>query len=119
MIKIKRAYEAVADDDGYRVLVDRIWPRGISKEKAAINEWLKEVAPSNELRKWFNHEPEKYTEFSERYLRELTDDKHQAAFNHLKQITSENSSVTLIYGAKDKEHNQAIVLKERLERENG
>lgn len=119
MIKIKRAYEAAADDDGYRVLVDRIWPRGITKEKAAINEWVKEVAPSSELRKWFNHDPEKYTEFSDRYLRELVDDKHRAAFERLEQIIRENDSVTLIYGAKDKDYNQAIVLKERLERENG
>lgn len=119
MIKIKRAYEAAADDDGYRVLVDRIWPRGISKEKAVINEWLKEVAPSSELRKWFNHDPEKYTEFSERYVRELTDGEHQSAFNRLEQVIREYDPVTLVYGAKNKEYNQAVVLKERLDRENG
>lgn len=119
MIKIKRAYEAASDDDGYRVLVDRIWPRGISKEEAVINEWLKEAAPSNELRKWFNHDPEKYNEFSERYLKELTDGKQQSAFNRLEQIIKEYDPVTLVYGAKNQKYNQAVVLKERLEQENG
>ncbi|MGG5316672.1 DUF488 domain-containing protein [Enterococcus sp. AZ072] len=119
MIKIKRAYEAASADDGYRVLVDRIWPRGISKEKAAINEWLKEVAPSNELRKWFDHDPAKFSEFSEGYLEELKDVDHQAAFERLSQLTKEYDPLTLVYGAKDQEHNQAVVLKERLEQING
>ncbi|MEO1772848.1 DUF488 domain-containing protein [Candidatus Enterococcus ferrettii] len=118
MIKIKRAYESVSDDDGYRVLVDRIWPRGISKEKAAINEWLKEVAPSNKLRKWFGHDPAKYADFHEQYLKELNDGSQQEAFERLCELNREQDQLTLVYGAKDQEHNQAVVLKERLEQIN-
>lgn len=119
MLEIKRVYDAAQTEDGYRVLVDRIWPRGVSKEKAAIDEWLKEVAPSTELRKWFGHEPAKYPEFVKFYLQELTDEAHLAAFQRLENLVKENKQLTLVYSAKDTENNQAVVLKERLERENG
>lgn len=110
--KIERIYESTASDDSYRVLVDRLWPRGISKERAALNEWNKEIAPTDELRKWFNHEPEKFLEFSRRYVKEL--DNNPAAAE-AKNSWNKQSAVTLLYGAKDTEHNQAIILKKWLE----
>ena len=110
--KIERIYEPTASDDSYRVLVDRLWPRGISKERAALNEWNKEIAPTDELRKWFNHDPEKFPEFSRRYMKEL--DNNPAAAE-AKNNWNKQSAVTLLYGAKDAEHNQAIVLKKWLE----
>ena len=110
--KIERIYESTASDDSYRVLVDRLWPRGISKERAALDEWDKEIAPTDELRKWFNHDPEKFPEFSRRYMKEL--DNNSAAAE-AKNNWSKQSAVTLLYGAKDTEHNQAIVLKKWLE----
>ena len=110
--KIERIYKSTAPDDSYRVLVDRLWPRGISKERAALNEWNKEIAPTDELRKWFNHEPEKFLEFSRRYVKEL--DNNPAAAE-AKNNWNEQSAVTLLYGAKDTEYNQAIVLKKWLE----
>ena len=110
--RIERIYESTASDDSYRVLVDRLWPRGISKERAALNEWNKEIAPTDELRKWFNHDPEKFPEFSRRYMKEL--DNNPAAAE-AKNNWNKQSAVTLLYGAKDAEHNQAIVLKKWLE----
>lgn len=110
--KIERIYESTASDDSYRVLVDRLWPRGISKERAALDEWNKEIAPTDELRKWFNHDPEKFLEFSRRYMKEL--DNNPAAAE-AKNNWNEQSAVTLLCGAKDTEHNQAIVLKKWLE----
>ena len=110
--KIERIYESTASDDSYRVLVDRLWLRGISKERAALNEWNKEIAPTDELRKWFNHDPEKFPEFSRRYMKEL--DNNPAAAE-AKNNWNKQSAVTLLYGAKDAEHNQAIVLKKWLE----
>lgn len=110
--KIERIYEPTASDDSYRVLVDRLWPRGISKERAALDEWNKEIAPTDELRKWFNHDPEKFPEFSRRYMKEL--DNNPAAAE-AKNNWNKQSAVTLLYGAKDAEHNQAIVLKKWLE----
>lgn len=110
--KIERIYGSTASDNSYRVLVDRLWPRGISKERAALDEWNKEIAPTDELRKWFNHEPEKFLEFSRRYVKEL--DNNPAAAE-AKNNWNEQSAVTLLYGAKDTEHNQAIVLKKWLE----
>ncbi|HET9850189.1 MAG TPA: DUF488 domain-containing protein [Candidatus Saccharimonadales bacterium] len=111
MIRLKRAYEPVGSDDGYRVLVDRLWPRGLSKEKLRLDIWLKEVGPSNELRKWFNHDPAKWQEFKSRYKKEITGTE---TFKELKKIVDENSLVTLVYGAADEEHNQAVALKEFL-----
>ena len=110
--KIERIYESTAPDDSYRVLVDRLWSRGISKERAALDEWNKEIAPTDELRKWFNHDPEKFPEFSCRYMKEL-DNNPTAA--EAKNNWSKQSTVTLLYGAKDTEHNQAVVLKKWLE----
>lgn len=111
-IGIKRAYAAAEASDGYRVLVDRLWPRGISKEKAKIDEWLKEIAPTNELRKWFGHQPERFPEFSEKYKQELK--AHTALLEHLHMLAQEQP-LCLVYGAKDETHNQAVVLKEVLE----
>lgn len=110
---IKRVYEAEADTDGYRVLVDRLWPRGVSKEKAKINEWCKEIAPSNELRKWFGHDPLKFETFSEKYHKELT--HQQKWIQHLYAIT-QKQQLCLVYGAKDELHNQAVVLKKILDK---
>jgi len=106
MVKIKRAYEAASTDDGTRVLVDRIWPRGVTKERAAIDWWAKDLAPSQELRKWFGHRPERYQEFKERYEAELGANPE---LPRLRQMIA-NEAVTLVYGAKDEERNQAVVL---------
>ena len=107
-VTVKRAYEEPAPDDGTRILVDRLWPRGVSKEKAAIDLWLKEIAPSTELRKWFGHDPAKWDAFQERYRAELS--ANHDAIRTLKAKISEGP-VTLVYGAKDEEHNGAVVLK--------
>jgi uncharacterized protein YeaO (DUF488 family) len=109
-VSLKRAYESPAKADGQRVLVDRIWPRGVSKTEAKIDVWLKDVAPSTELRKWFGHKPERWAEFRTRYRRELKDNPAVPA---LRQIMAEGP-VTLVYGAKDTEHNQAVALAEYL-----
>lgn len=110
--QIKRIYDEKSADDGFRVLVDRLWPRGISKEKAAVDLWAKDIAPSNELRKWFNHEAEKWPEFRKRYAQEL---KHNpAAVDEFHTAVKGQKKVTLLYGAKDIEHNQAIVLRDIL-----
>jgi uncharacterized protein YeaO (DUF488 family) len=111
-IKLKRAYEAAEPDDGYRILVDRIWPRGVSRVAAGIDLWLKEVAPSNELRKWFGHDPAKWSDFRDRYFRELKANP-QAVTQLAAQVRK--GKVTLVYGAKDADHNQAVALKEYLE----
>ena len=107
MIKTKRVYEVKDSSDGYRVLVDRLWPRGVSKERASVDLWLKEVAPSNELRKWFNHDPAKWSEFQKRYRAELKDN---AALGELKKLAAKHKNLTLLYGAHDQKHNQAVVL---------
>lgn len=107
MIKIKRIYEHAAKSDGYRILVDRLWPRGLKKEEAKIDFWLKEIAPSTELRKWFNHEPEKWNEFKKRYHKELAVKQDAVQFILDKQ---RKQTVTLLYGAKDEQHNHAVVL---------
>lgn len=108
---IKRIYDAPSANDGFRVLVDRVWPRGVSKEKAKLDLWLKEVAPSTELRQWFGHKPEKFSEFHKKYRAEL--DKNPATIE-LKQLTAKHKTTTLLYGAKDTKMNQAVVLKEYL-----
>ena len=109
-LRIKRIYEAIEEQDGYRVLTDRLWPRGIAKAKAAIDLWEKTVAPSTELREWFGHIPERFPEFTERYLQELEDNSDATKFVELCQKQLEKNNVTLLYGAKDEVHNQAIVL---------
>ena len=110
-IKIKRVYEPASNADGYRVLVDRLWPRGLKKENASVDEWLKEVAPSAGLRKWFAHEEEKWAAFCEKYKEEL---KSNNSFDELKKVVKKHKLVTLLFGAKDEQHNQAVVLKELL-----
>ena len=112
MIKIKRAYDEVSDDDGYRILVGRLWPRGMTKERAAIALWLKDVAPSTELRKWFGHDPNKWDEFKERYWKEL-DGRQNDVDMILKK--AREGTVTLIYSARDREHNAAQALKQYIE----
>lgn len=108
MIKLKRVYELANKNDGYRVLVDRLWPRGLTKEKAKIDLWLKDIAPTTELRKWFGHDPEKWIEFERRYKDELTYKKDLV--DQLRQLEKKYKTVTLLYGARDTEHNEAIVL---------
>lgn len=110
-VQLKRAYEPPARTDGQRILVDRLWPRGLTKAEAAIDLWLKDVAPSTELRKWFNHDPEKWPEFQKRYRAEL---KNSEAFAEL-QTHARKGIVTLVYSAKDERHNDAVVLKALLE----
>jgi uncharacterized protein YeaO (DUF488 family) len=111
-IKLKRAYEPPEKSDGARILVDRLWPRGVSKNSARIDCWLKEIAPSDALRKWFGHDPEKWTEFRNRYAGELA--KRPLAVAQLKQFVGKGT-VTLVYGAKDERHNNAVALKKYLE----
>lgn len=108
MIKLKRIYEAPTADDGVRILVERLWPRGISKEKAQVDEWLKELAPSPELRKWFQHDPAKWQEFQNRYRKELDGNKEMV--KELKR-RARGKTVTFVYAARDEEHNSAVLLK--------
>ncbi len=109
-IKVKRIYEAYSRQDGVRILVDRLWPRGIKKENAKIDFWMKEIAPSDELRIWFSHDPEKWSEFKKKYFDELNLKK-----NLCEDILSNNkNTITLLYGAKDENFNQAVALKEYL-----
>lgn len=112
MIYLKRAYEEPAKQDGLRILVERLWPRGVSKEKAAVDLWLKDLAPSTELRKWFNHEPEKWNEFRKRYWSELSEKGDLLTL--LKHRTTEGN-VTFVFAASDEERNSAVALKEYLE----
>ena len=112
-MKIKRVYEKPEKEDGKRILVDRLWPRGLTKERASIDLWLKDIAPSTELRKWFNHDPAKWKEFQKRYELELENNKEQVSI--LNELFKKGT-VTLVYGAKDRDHNEALVLKEWLNR---
>jgi uncharacterized protein YeaO (DUF488 family) len=112
MIKLKRAYEAPSPDDGFRVLVERLWPRGVRKEEARLDLWLKDVAPSTQLRKWFGHDPARWKQFQQRYRAELKDKKD--ALKLLKEKSAEGT-VTLVYGARDEGHNGALVVKRVLE----
>lgn len=111
-IKTKRVYEELSDSDGVRILTERLWPRGVSKERASLDEWMKGIAPSHDLRKWFNHEPEKWEEFKDRYRKELFGSEH---VDKLLEIIQENDIVTLVYASKDEEHNSTRLLKEFLE----
>ena len=113
MIKIKRVYEDKQRGDGYRLLVDRLWPRGVSKLKAKFDLWLKDVAPSTELRQWFDHDPAKWSEFKRRYRAEL---KQNPALSELRALARQGD-VTLIYAAKDQANNEAVVLKQILDRD--
>jgi len=110
MIQIKRAYEEATPDDGFRILVDRLWPRGLSKEKLKIDLWLKEIAPSPELRKSFGHDPDKWDWFRTSYREELN--KKSELISSVKKLEQEKGKITLVYAAKDKKHNNAVVLQE-------
>ena len=107
-LRLKRAYEPASPDDGARILIDRLWPRGVSKAKAALDEWMKEVAPSTELRKWFGHDPARWAEFQRRYRTELQ--QHKPELDQIRAL-AKTRTVTLVYGAHDEEHNDAVVLK--------
>jgi len=113
-ITIKRVYEAPAESDGYRILVDRLWPRGISEDAAHVDLWLRRVAPTDELRSWYGHEVEKWPGFRERYEKELAG--HAELLDLIGDIERHRKTVTLLFGAKDEEHNEANVLLEVLER---
>lgn len=113
MLKLKRAYEPAQKSDGLRILVDRLWPRGISKAKAKLDLWLKDIGPSTELRKWFGHDPKRWKEFVFRYNKELNGKKDDLK---MLQSKSKRGTVTLIYGARDKEHNEALVIKTKVEK---
>ena len=112
-VRLKRAYEPASAEDGYRVLVDRLWPRGVSKEQAKLDEWEKELAPSSQLREWFGHEPDRFPEFRRRYIDEL-----RANRPSLRQLRrrARTGTLTLVYSAHDSEHNDAVVLAEVLRR---
>ncbi len=116
MVKIKRVYETPEESDGERILVDRIWPRGLSRESARLSRWVKELAPSTELRKWFGHDPVRWTEFRARYARELDDSTKRALIGALARDAT-HATVTLVYAARDSEHNNAVFLKETIENE--
>lgn len=111
VVHTKRIYEEPARDDGFRVLVDRIWPRGVSKQRARLDEWLKDVAPSTQLREWFHHDESKWPEFQKRYRAELDGNP---AVEELRRILEEHDVVTLLYSARSEEENQAVVLTEYL-----
>jgi uncharacterized protein YeaO (DUF488 family) len=114
-VMLKRVYERPSTRDGYRVLVDRLWPRGLSKDAAKVNLWLKEVAPSDELRHWFHERRTQWLAFRERYIEELAEPERLQAFEQLQGLTKTRKAVTLLFGSKDVEQNNAVVLKELLE----
>ena len=115
MIKLKRAYEAASRNDGYRVLVERLWPRGIRKQDLPLARWEKDIAPSHELRKWFAHDPAKWSEFKQRYRHEL---RERSPAGRLRELAARaaDGTLTLVFSSHDTEHNNAVVLKEELER---
>jgi uncharacterized protein YeaO (DUF488 family) len=115
MVKLRRAYEPPEADDGYRVLVDRLWPRGISKQSLVIDKWAKEISPSNELRKWFAHQPRRWAEFQMRYRRELSKDSAAEVLDDLIR-RARRGDLTLVYSARDEVHNNAVVLRDEIER---
>jgi uncharacterized protein YeaO (DUF488 family) len=115
-IRLKRVYEPPSPEDGLRVLVDRLWPRGLRKADAAIDRWMKDIAPSTELRQWFGHDPERWQEFRRRYARELR--QHATTIDELHEL-AQHKTVTLVFGARDEEHNDAVALREVLLRPHG
>jgi uncharacterized protein YeaO (DUF488 family) len=110
-VRLKRAYEPARASDGYRVLVDRLWPRGVSREEARLDEWARELAPSAELRRWFGHDPARFDDFRRRYVKELA--PNETKLSELRQ-RARDGTLTLVYGARDTEHNDAVVLAEIL-----
>ncbi|HKV64093.1 MAG TPA: DUF488 family protein [Candidatus Acidoferrum sp.] len=115
MIRVKRVYEKPAKEDGFRVLVDRLWPRGMKKEAAKVDLWMKDVAPSDKLRKSFHHEVMKWDDFEKKYQAELRDKKENLA--ELNRLEKEHGTVTLLFGAKDEEHNQAVLVAKALKKD--
>ncbi len=113
-VRLKRVYDERSPDDGVRVLVDRVWPRGIGRAQAAIDEWLRDLGPSTELRKWFNHDPGRWEEFKARYRAELSAPEQRLRLEHLRDL-ARKQPLTILYGAKDREHNQAVVIAEEIE----
>jgi len=113
-VRLKRAYEPPAPTDGYRVLIDRLWPRAVARANARVDEWARELAPSTELRRWFGHDPARFAEFRQRYVEELS-----AQEEKLRELRgrARNTTLTLVYGARDTEHNDAVVLAELLRAE--
>lgn len=111
-IQTKRVYEDPSESDGVRILTERLWPRGVSKERANLDKWIKGIAPSHDLRKWFDHDPDKWEEFKEKYRRELFGSEH---VEELLEIIKENETVTFVYASKDEEHNSTVLLKNFLE----
>ena len=110
-VKLKRAYELPAGDDGARILVDRLWPRGVSKSDAALDQWMKDIAPSSELRQWFGHDPERWETFRKRYAKEVHE--NDELLDQLRSL-ARKGTVTLVYAARDEEHNDAVVLRDVL-----
>ena len=110
-VRLKRAYESAAPEDGVRVLIDRLWQRGLRKADAAVARWMKDIAPSTELRRWFGHDPERWAEFRRRYVRELQ--QHAAAIDELREL-AQHHTVTLVFSARDEEHNDAVALRDVL-----
>jgi uncharacterized protein YeaO (DUF488 family) len=108
-VKLKRAYEPPAADDGTRILVDRLWPRGVTKKRAAIDQWMKDIAPSTGLRKWFSHDPARWDEFRRRYAKEVQ--RNAALLDQLRSL-ARNGPITLVYSAHDEKHNDAVELRE-------
>jgi len=115
-VRLKRVYEPPASDDGVRVLVDRLWPRGLRKADADVAHWMKDLAPSSELRRWFGHDPERWQEFRRRYASELQ--RHTAELDELREL-ARRRTVTLLFGARDEQHNDAVVLRDALLRHEG
>lgn len=114
-IQMKRIYEESANNEGVRILVDRLWPRGVSKEKANLDFWLKEIGPSHELRKWFSHDPKKFPDFKKKYLDELTSGEQYNALQQLKEIVNnENQDIILLFASKEETYNHVAILKEML-----
>jgi uncharacterized protein YeaO (DUF488 family) len=114
-VLVKRVYESPSTADGVRVLVDRLWPRGLTKEQAAVKLWLRDVAPSNELRQWFHANPESYSEFRKRYLKELASPSAAAAVEKLYELAEKKNKLTLLYASRSEDQNNATVLKDLLE----
>lgn len=113
-IRLKRVYEERSAEDGVRVLVERLWPRGLTKERAGVDVWLKEIAPSPELRKWYGHDPAKWEEFKRRYVEELR--RNPEVVGELRELARKKGGVTLVFAARDEERNSAVVLREFLGR---
>lgn len=114
-VAVKRVYEMPSRQDGRRILVDRLWPRGLSKDAAALDEWLRDVAPSDELRRWYHARPDEWSSFRKRYLKELTRPQAQEALRQLYSLATKRARLTLLFASKNETHNNAIVLKELLE----